>query len=99
MRTLIKETGKTVNFRIYGVDGTEKTAEYFRRYLETDNIVYPTTDEERAEYDTDAVYTIVPYETFRKLADSIEKIQFGIDSYAERALDVDVVEYAGDYII
>ena len=54
---------------------------------------------ERAEYDSDAVYTIVPYDTFRKFADSIEKIQFGIDSYAERALDVDVVEYAGDYII
>ena len=81
MIVFIKDSEKNVNVRIYGKDGKEHTEEFFDRYFGDLEDAHFTTDEERFEYGTNAVYTVEKKSDFRFFADNIGKIQQSI-SYA-----------------
>ena len=64
MKVFIKEYCRDVIVRIYGIDGEERTKEYFEKYFENVEGVYPTTDEEKESYNSEAVYTITKAEYY-----------------------------------
>ena len=83
MKVFIKEYCRDVIVRIYGIDGEERTKEYFDKYLATIEGVYPTTDEEHESYKSEAVYTITKADYYNFFAQQIENIQKGIDEISE----------------
>ncbi len=58
MKVFVREYCRDVTVRIYGIDGEERTKEFFRKYFSEVDGVYETTDEEREDYNSEAVYTI-----------------------------------------
>ncbi len=95
MKVFISEYCRDVTVRIYGIDGDEKTKEFFAKYFADVGGVYETTDEERDEFNSEAKYTITKAEYFNFLAQHIDNIQKGIDEIAEAVIrEEDVGEYA-----
>lgn len=83
MKIFVREYCRDVTVRIYGIDGDEHTKEFFKKYFSDVKGIYETTDEEREDYNTEAVYTIVKADYYNFLAQQIESIQKGIDEVAE----------------
>ncbi|MGN0553744.1 MAG: hypothetical protein ACI4I1_10190 [Oscillospiraceae bacterium] len=84
MRVLVKESHKTVSIRIYGLDGEERTKEFFEKYF-TDVVgVYETPDEERESYESDAVWTIEKHADFSFFAQMLGVIQKSIDEIGKQ---------------
>lgn len=83
MKVFVREYCRDVTVRIYGIDGEERTKEFFRKYFSEVDGVYETTDEEREDYSSEAVYTITKAEYYNFLAQHIDNIQKGIDEIAE----------------
>lgn len=83
MKVFIREYCRDVNVRIYGVDGEERTKEFFQKYLSDAEGIYETTDEEKEDYLSEAVYTITKGEYYDCLAQEIDNIQKGLDDIAE----------------
>ena len=95
MKVFIREYCRDVNVRLYGIDGEERTKEFFQKYLSVAEGVYETTDEEKEDYFSEAVYTITNGAYFDCLAQEIDNIQKGIDDIAEAEFRDETVE---DYI-
>lgn len=55
----------------------------FKKYFADVEGVYETTDAEREDYNSEAVYTITKAEYYNFLAQHIDNIQKGIDEIAE----------------
>lgn len=89
MKVFIREYCRDVTVRIYGIDGEERTKEFFSKYLCGIDGVYETTDEEHAEYRSEAEYTIVKAEYYNFFAQQIDNIQKGIDEAAETVMQGD----------
>ena len=83
MKVFVREYCRDVTVRIYGIDGEERTKEFFKKYFADVKGVYETTDEEREDYNSKAVYTITKAEYYNFLAQHIDNIQKGIDEIAE----------------
>lgn len=83
MRILIRETFQTVGVNIYGADGKLHTEEFFEKYFSDTDGAYPTSPEEREEFQTDAEWTIISEADFRQLAETISIIQKAIDDVNE----------------
>lgn len=99
MKVFIKEYCRDVIVRIYGIDGEERTKEYFEKYFENVEGVYPTTDEEKESYNSEAVYTITKAEYYNFFAQQIDNIQKGIDEIAEaKYRDETVSDYTFDTV-
>lgn len=79
MIVFVKEYCRDVIVRIYGIDGEERTHEFFEKYLMDVDGVYETTDEERAEFHSEAAFTITKADYYEFLAQHIDNIQRGID--------------------
>ncbi len=91
MRVLIRETMKTVGVNIYGTDGKPHTEEYFEKYFSDADGIYPTLPEEREEFGTDAIWTIVTEADFRLLAQHLTVLQKAIDEVQKRLMDGDSI--------
>ena len=79
MKVLIRETLRTVGVNIYGADGKLHTEEYFEKHLADTSGIYPTLEAEQEEFNTDAKWTIITEEDFRKFADALPFMQKAID--------------------
>lgn len=79
MRAYVRETEKIVNFRIYGIKGTECTREFFRTFFKEVDGVRETTAEEKMMYGNDVLYTIETQEFCDVFIQNIERIQDAID--------------------
>ena len=59
------------------------TQDFFERYFKNVEGVYETTEEERTEYNSEAVFTITKSDYYNFLAQQLENIQRGIDEVAK----------------
>lgn len=57
--------------------------------------VYPTTNEEKSEYGTDAIYTFESKAAFNKFCVYLEKLQDTLDTIAEALIEGDHEEEYG----
>ena len=71
MNVLIRENLQTKEINIYGADGKLHTEEFFENYFSDTDGAYPTSPEEREEFQTDAEWTIISEADFRQLAETI----------------------------
>lgn len=92
MRVLIRETLETAVINIYGTDGREHSRDFFEKYFADSDGVYPTLDEEREEYGTDAEWTIITERDFRFFADTVSTIQQAIDDVQRKLAKGDDAE-------
>lgn len=83
MKVFVREYCRDVTVRIYGIDGEERTKEFFQKYFADVTGIYETTDEEKENYNSEAVYTITKADYYNFLAQHIDNIQKGIDEIAE----------------
>ena len=83
MKVFVREYCRDVNVRIYGIDGEERTKDFFKKYFADVEGVYETTDEEREDFSSEAVCTITKADDYNFLAQHIDNIQKGIDEIAE----------------
>lgn len=104
MKVLILEEKRDVHFRIYGIDGEQRTEEFFKAvFCEKMSCVYPTTEDERAEYHTEAKYTFTCRVAYDKLCEYVTVLQETLDLIADTIIDGDnreeyELEYA-QYIV
>ena len=87
MKVFIKEYCRDVTVRIYGIDGEERTKDYFDKYFYNVNGVDIVNKKEREEYHSEAEYSIEKAEYFQFLAQHIEEIQNTIDIAALAIID------------
>ena len=87
MRIFILEEQREVHIRIYGVDGEQRTKEFFDAVFVGMSCVYPTTDKEKSEYGTDAAYTFESRAAFNKFCTYLEKLQDTLDTIAEALIE------------
>ena len=105
MKVFIRDQRIQKEIFIYGIDGDEKTLEFFRMYFIDDPTIgiYETTEEERMIYNTDAVITFSDVRDYNAFARVINVIQEGIDAVAEaQSRGEDIEDYTIDslsYII
>ena len=98
MKVFILEEQRKVHIRIYGVDGEQRTKEFFDVVFVGMSCVYPTTDEEKSEYGTDAIYTFESRDAFDKFCTYLEKLQDTLDKIAEAVIEGDdEKEYGFEY--
>lgn len=83
MKVFIKEYCRDVTVRIYGVDGEERTKEFFEKYFHNVIGVDIMTDDDRSENLSEAEYSIDTAEQFEFLAQYIGSIQTSIDYVAD----------------
>lgn len=83
MKVFIREYCRDVTVRIYGIDGEERTREFFEKYFSDVDGVYETTEKEHTEYRSEAVYTIEKADHYNFFAQQVDNIQRGIDNVAE----------------
>ena len=95
MKIFILEEQRKVHIRIYGVDGEQRTKEFFDAVFVGMSCVYPTTNEERSEYGTDAIYTFESKAAFNKFCVYLEKLQDTLDTIAEALIEGDHEEEYG----
>lgn len=99
MKVFVREYCRDVTVRIYGIDGDERTREFFAKYFADVGGVYETTDEERSEFNSEAEYTVTKGEYFDFLAKHIDNIQKGIDEAAEAVIrEENADEYVFDEV-
>ena len=79
MKVLVRETEKTVVFRIYGINGRECTREFFRTFFNEADGVHESTTEEKVMYGKDIVYSIETQEFCDLFKSQIDRIQYAID--------------------
>lgn len=96
MKVFIADQNKTVTVRIYGLNGTEVTREFFSVFFLRVIEIHETTDEERRISGTDAEFTIDTYDHFKDFVGKIETIQQAIDDMSYLLLDGSTID---DYII
>lgn len=97
MKVFIREYCRDVTVRIYGVDGEERTREFFEKYFSEVDGVYETTEEEHTKYCSEAEFTIERAEHYNFFAQQIDNIQRGIDDVAEALMrGEDIHSYAFD---
>ena len=92
MRVLIRETLETAVINIYGTDGKQHSRDYFDKYFEDSEGAYPTLDEEREEFGTDAEWTIIRKQDFKDFADIVSTLQQAIDGVQDRISNGDSLE-------
>ncbi len=98
MKIFILEEQWEVHIRIYGVDGEQRTKEFFDAVFVGMSCVYPTTDKEKSEYDTDAVYTFESRAAFDKFCEYLEILQDTLDTISEALFkDDSAEEYSFEY--
>ncbi len=87
MKVFIKEYCRDVNIRIYGIDGEERTKEFFEKYFEETIGVYETTDEEHERFGSEAEFTIEKADDYNYFAGKISTIQQAIDDIADSIIN------------
>ncbi len=92
MRVLIRETLETAVINIYGTDGKQHSRDFFDKYFSDSDGAYPTLDEEREEYGTDAEWTIITKRDFELFAEAVETLQKAIDDVQDRIAKGDNAE-------
>ena len=95
MKIFILGEQRKVHIRIYGVDGEQRTKEFFDAVFVGMSCVYPTTNEEKSEYGTDALYTFESKAAFNKFCVYLEKLQDTLDTIAEALIEGDHEEEYG----
>lgn len=95
MKVFIFEEQREVHIRIYGIDGEQHTKEFFDAVFVNMSCIYPTTEAEKKEYDTDAVYTFESRAAFDKYCVYLEKLQDTLDTIAEALIEGDHEEEYG----
>ncbi|MBO6309960.1 MAG: hypothetical protein J6N70_14255 [Oribacterium sp.] len=83
MKFFIREAYQDVEMFIYGMDGEEKTYEFFKRFFEYTPDIYDTTDEERREFNTNGIITICYKKDYELILDVLDHVQQAIDLAAE----------------
>ena len=98
MKVFILEEEREVHIRIYGVDGEQRTKEFFDAVFVNMSCIYPTTEAEKKEHDTDAVYTFESKAAFDKLCKYLDKLQGALDTISEALTEGDYEEeYSFEY--
>ena len=98
MKVFILEEEREVHIRIYGIDGEQRTKEFFDAVFVNMSCIYPTTEAEKKEHDTDAVYTFESKAAFDKFCEYLEKLQDTLDTIAEALIDENSAEeYCFEY--
>ncbi len=82
MKVFVRETEKTVAFRLYGIRGRECTVEFFRTFFTSEDGVHETTEDERMRYGSDVEYSIDKQEFCDLFKKNIDKLQKAIDEIA-----------------
>ena len=98
MKIFILEEEREVHIRIYGIDGEQRTKEFFDAVFVNMSCIYPTTEAEKKEHDTDAVYTFESKAAFDKFCEYLEKLQDTLDTISEALFEDDSAEeYCFEY--
>ena len=98
MKVFIHEEEREVHIRIYGIDGEQRTKEFFDAVFVNMSCIYPTTEAEKKEHDTDAVYTFESKAAFDKFCEYLEKLQDTLDTISEALFENDSAEeYCFEY--
>ena len=98
MKVFILEEEREVHIRIYGIDGEQRTKEFFDAVFVNMSCIYPTTEAEKKEHDTDAVYTFESKAAFDKFCEYLEKLQDTLDTISEALFENDSAEeYCFEY--
>lgn len=98
MKVFILEEEREVHIRIYGIDGEQRTKEFFDAVFVNMSCIYPTTEAEKKEHDTDAVYTFESKAAFDKFCEYLEKLQDTLDTISEALIEDDSAEeYCFEY--
>ena len=98
MKIFILEEEREVHIRIYGIDGEQRTKEFFDAVFVNMSCIYPTTEAEKKEHDTDAVYTFESKAAFDKFCEYLEKLQDTLDTISEALIEDDSAEeYCFEY--
>lgn len=98
MKVFILEEKREVHIRIYGIDGEQRTKEFFDAVFVNMSCIYPTTEAEKKEHDTDAVYTFESKAAFDKFCEYLEKLQDTLDTISEALFENDSAEeYCFEY--
>ena len=98
MKVFIHEEEREVHIRIYGIDGEQRTKEFFDAVFVNMSCIYPTTEAEKKEHDTDAVYTFESKAAFDKFCEYLEKLQDTLDTISEALIEDDSAEeYCFEY--
>ena len=82
MKVFVRETEKTVAFRLYGISGRECTGEFFRTFFTSEDGVHETTEDEKMRYGSDVEYSIDTQEFCDLFKRNIDKLQKAIDEIA-----------------
>lgn len=82
MKVFIREYCRDVTIRIFGLDGEERTKEFFDKHFSDVRGVGKMSDEDRKENLSEAEYYIATAEQFEFLAQNIGNIQKAIDLVA-----------------
>lgn len=98
MKVFILEEQREVHIRIYGVDGEQRTKEFFDAVFVNMSCVYLTTEDERKKYHTNGIYTFESRAAFNKFCTFLEKLQDTLDKIAEAIIGGDdEKEYGFEY--
>ncbi len=98
MRVFIREEKRDVHIRIYGIGGEQHTKEFFDAVFVNMSCIYPTTEAEKKEYDTDAVYTFESRAAFDQFCEYLEILQDTLDTISEALFkDDSAEEYCFEY--
>ena len=83
MKIFILEEQREVHIRIYGIGGEQLTKEFFDSVFVNMPCIYPTADDEKTAYGTDAGYTFESRAAFDKFCEFLEPLQETLDKIAE----------------
>ena len=98
MKIFILEEQREAHIRIYGINGEQRTKEFFDAVFVGMSCVYSTINEEKSECGTDAIYTFESKAAFNKFCVYLEKLQDTIDKIAEAIIEGDdEKEYGFEY--
>lgn len=103
MKVLIRDVHKTVSVNIYGLDGQIHTKDFFDRYMQHIEGVYPTDENEKNYFNSEAEWTFDTMSKFEVFAKVIEKIQKNIEDISYQMTNGKTIEdftYMGEcYVI
>lgn len=77
------------------LEGNSIQKKFFDAVFVNMSCIYPTTEAEKKEYDTDAVYTFESRSAFDKYCVYLEKLQDTLDTIAEALIEGDHEEEYG----
>lgn len=95
MKVFILEEKRNVHIRIYGIGGEQRTKEFFDAVFVNMPCIYPTADDEKSVYGTDAEYTFESRAAFDKFCEFLEPLQETLDKIAEAVIEGDAAEEYG----